>query len=171
MRHPLNVVAALAAIALAPVATLAAPDTAPQATPVQIDRCRLEYTPGGGGFGLLGVAGALTKSSGQLKIKFTNESDKPASIIRFAVDLDGKDASIRDVGTFAPGVTVDHGFKDFAGTTGWVFGRQAQPTCHVTYVKFADGSTWESATATAAAPAAASPNTTAADANASATAK
>lgn len=132
MRH-------LAIVLLGAVSTVGATPAAAVATPspVQIDNCRLEYTPGGDGIMM------LAKTSGRLKIKFTNESEKRASVIRFAVNLDGKEASIRDVGTFAPGVTVDHGFKDFAGNVGFVFGRQAQPKCHVTYVKFADGTAWQ----------------------------
>jgi len=95
-----------------------------------------------GGRGVLGALGALSKSTGQLKITVTNGIAREVTVDRFAVDLEGKVASIRDVGKFAPGITVDHGFKDFAGSTQFVFSRQLHPTCRVSYVKFADGSAW-----------------------------
>lgn len=107
-------------------------------SPVQIDNCRLEYNTGGG-FGLIGL---LVKSTGQLKIKFTNEGGKQITTVRFRVNLDSQTLSVRDVGKFSPSVTVDHGFKDYAGTMSFVFSRQPQPKCHVTFVKFADGSVW-----------------------------
>lgn len=110
---------------------------APHVAPIQIDNCRLDYNVGGDSW-----LGALGKSTGALMIKFTNESEKQIDIARFAVDLDGKTASIRDVGKFAPGITVDHKFKDFAGKMQWVFSRQPQPKCRVTYAKFADGTVW-----------------------------
>jgi hypothetical protein len=129
--------AAMAQTSVTATATVTPP------SPVQIDLCRLDYNTGGaGGLGLLGALSAMSKSTGQLKIKFTNESEREVSVVRFAVDLEGKAASIRDVGKFAPGVTVDHGFKDFAGSTQWVFSRQQHPTCHVSYVKFSDGTAW-----------------------------
>jgi hypothetical protein len=131
-----------AAPALAePAADAKAPAVA-QPSPVQIDLCRLDYNTGAGGFGAFGLIGALAKSTGQLKIKFTNEDTREILIVRFGVDLEGKTASIRDVGKFGPGVTVDHGFKDYAGTTQFVFSRQPHPVCHVTYVKYADGTAW-----------------------------
>lgn len=113
--------------------------------PVQIDSCRLEYVVGGGA-GLVGLLGALSKSTGPLIIKFTNESDKKIVVVRFAVDVSGQQASVRDVGTFSPGVTINHYFKDFAGKTQFVFSRQPQPTCHLSFAKFADGALWGAAT-------------------------
>ncbi|HEY1729655.1 MAG TPA: hypothetical protein VGG22_14860 [Candidatus Baltobacteraceae bacterium] len=106
-----------------------------QLAPVHIITCRLDYQVGGM-FGLLG------KNSGALTISFTNESNKQIDVARFAIDLEGKTASIRDVGKFAPGITVNHNFKDFAGNMQWVFSRQPQPTCQVTFVKFDDGTVW-----------------------------
>jgi hypothetical protein len=106
--------------------------------PIQIDNCRLDYNTGGG-FGLVGM---LVKSTGQLKIKFTNEGDKTISTVRFRVNMDAQTLSVRDVGKFSPNVTVDHGFKDLAGSVSFVFSRQPQPKCHVTFVKYADGSVW-----------------------------
>ena len=105
--------------------------------PIQIDNCRLDYNVGSDSF-----LGAFGKSTGALMIKFTNESNQQIDVARFAVDLDGKTASIRDVGKFAPGITVDHKFKDFAGKVQWVLSRQPQPKCRVTFVKFADGTAW-----------------------------
>ena len=104
-------------------------------SPIQIDNCRLDYQVGG----LLGVLG---KTTGALMIKFTNESDKAIVVARFSVDVDGKDVSVRDVGTFSPGITVDHKFKDYAGNIQFVFSRQPQPKCAVTFVKYADGTIW-----------------------------
>ncbi|HEY1729695.1 MAG TPA: hypothetical protein VGG22_15060 [Candidatus Baltobacteraceae bacterium] len=75
-------------------------------------------------------------------IKFTNESNQEIVLARFAVDIDGKDVSVRDVGKFSPGITVDHRFKDYAGNVQFVFSRQPQPKCAVTFVKYADGTIW-----------------------------
>jgi len=104
-------------------------------SPIQIDNCRLDYEVGG-------LFGVLGKTTGALMIKFTNESDREIILARFAVDIAGKDVSIRDVGKFSPGITVDHKFKDYAGNIQFVFSRQPQPTCAVTFVKYADGTIW-----------------------------
>ena len=106
--------------------------------PVVIDACRLYYHPASNVPGTV----SLTKKTGLLTIKFTNEADKPATTVRFGVDLNGTEASVRDVGSFAPGVTISHDFKDFLGSTQFIISREEQPKCHVAYVKFADGSTW-----------------------------
>ncbi len=110
------------------------------ASPVIVDYCHIDYQQGPNVTASAAIA--LTKSSGPLEIKFTNEGDKTATTIRFGVELEHSTASIRDVGSFAPGITIHHKFRDFSGQTKFIFSSEPQPKCSVQYVKFADGSTW-----------------------------
>lgn len=128
-------------LALLPAAGVA--QTQP-ASPIQIDYCHVAYSTG-----LL-----FTKSADGIQIKFTNEGDKTATLIRFGVTLSGNDASIRDVGEFAPNITVDHRFRDFMGSgMRFMFSHEDQPKCRVTFIKFADGTLWQASESDAAAPA------------------
>lgn len=124
------------ALAAAVVAS-PAPATTPEPSPVIIDTCRAEFV-NYGPFGLI-------KSVGGLQIKFTNEGDKTIEIARFAVVFDKNQLNIRDVGTFSPGVTVDHRFRDLNGQdTKFGFSHEDQPSsCTVFFLKYADGTMWE----------------------------
>lgn len=110
------------------------------AAPVIVDYCHIDYQQGPNVTPSAAIA--LTKKTGQLEIKFTNESDKTATTVRFGVEMEKSTASIRDVGTFSPGITIHHKFNDFSGQTKFIFSSEPQPKCSVQYVKFADGSTW-----------------------------
>lgn len=110
------------------------------ASPVIVDYCHIDYTQGPNVTPSASIS--LTKSSGPLEIKFTNESEKTATIVRFGVVIENETASIRDVGSFAPNITIHHKFHDFSGRTKFIFSSEPQPKCSVQYVKFADGTTW-----------------------------
>lgn len=110
------------------------------ASPIIVDYCHIQYEQGPNVTPSAAVA--LTKKSGPLEIKFTNESEKTANIVRFGIHMEGETASIRDVGSFAPGITIHHKFRDFSGRTKFIFSSEPQPKCSVQYVKFTDGSTW-----------------------------
>src|SRR5581483_12228822 len=73
------------------------------ASPVIVDYCHIDYQQGPNVTPSAAIA--LTKKSGPLEIKFTNESSKTATTIRFGVTMEHSTASIRDVGSFAPGIT------------------------------------------------------------------
>jgi hypothetical protein len=119
---------------------LASVIAAKPASQVIIDYCHIDYQQGPNVTPSAAIA--LTKKSGPLEIKFTNESEKTATTIRFGIHMEGETASIRDVGTFSPGITIHHKFQDFSGRTKFIFSSEPQPKCSVQYVKFADGSTW-----------------------------
>ena len=135
MKHLLLTTGAFAAtLAGAVAATLenAAPP-AKQPAPFVVDSCRAEY-----------AGGWLMKSIAGLRIKFTNEGDKTASIVRIAVLFDKNTLSVRDVGSFAPNVTINHDFRDLNGQN-LKFGlsHEDQPSsCKVQFVKFTDGTMW-----------------------------
>jgi hypothetical protein len=106
---------------------------AAQPAPFVVDSCRAEY-----------AGGWLVKSISGLRIKFTNEGDKAASIVRIAVMFDKNTMSVRDVGSFGPNVTINHVFRDLTGQS-MKFGlsHEDQPSsCKIQFVKFADGTMW-----------------------------
>lgn len=110
------------------------------ASPIQIDYCHITYQQGPNV--VASAAISLTKSSGPLEIKFVNEGDKVATMVRFGVTIGDETAGLRDVGTFSPGITIHHKFQDFSGRTKFIFAHEPQPKCSVQYIKFADGTTW-----------------------------
>jgi len=126
-------------LAAAAIAAIAIPAAA-KSSPVIVDYCHIDYQQGPNVTPSAAIA--LTKKSGPLEIKFTNESSKTATIIRFGVTMEHSTASIRDVGTFSPGITIHHKFHDFAGQTKFIFANEPQPQCTVQYVKFSDDTTW-----------------------------
>jgi hypothetical protein len=95
-------------------------------------------------------------TSSGMRIGFTNESDKVADLINFEVHSNGATFVIRDVGTFSPGITIDHRFRNGAGQA-FVLPAFIAPhvTCRVASVRFADRSVWPVEPAAAPAPAAA----------------
>lgn len=134
-----------AALAVSSFSTGLADAPVASSNPVQIDYCHLFY-----------ASGLLTKTVGPLQIKFTNEGAKTVTVVRFVADLDGNQANIRDAGSFAPGITIDHKFKDLGGSIHFAFSREPQPKCHVAFVKFDDGSIWSAPEQTPETPAPAS---------------
>ncbi len=91
------------------------------------------------------VAGvSLTSTSSGIRIQFTNESSKPADLINFEVNSNGERFVIRDVGTFSPGIEIDHKYRNGAGQA-FVLPAFIAPnvTCSVASIRFADGTTWQ----------------------------
>lgn len=85
----------------------------------------------------------VASSSSGIKIQFTNESQKTANLINFAVDSNGDSFVIRDVGTFSPGVEITHRYTNGSGQA-FLLPQFVAPkiTCHVQSVTFTDGSVW-----------------------------
>ena len=85
----------------------------------------------------------LTSTSGGIQIEFTNESSATADLVNFAVDSNGSRFVIRDVGTFSPGVSIKHMFRNGAGQA-FVLPALIAPnvTCSVQSVRFTDGTVW-----------------------------
>lgn len=153
----------LALTALVPPA-FAAPVAPPlgAASPVSINNCgpiidknanNAPQTPS--------IAGIpLASTSTGIQIEFTNESSGTADLVNFAVDSNGNRFVIRDVGTFSPGISIKHMFRNGAGQA-FVLPALIAPnvTCSVQSVRFTDGTVWRKGQpVTAASPGSASPN-------------
>lgn len=84
-----------------------------------------------------------SKSSG-IAIEFVNDSTKAADLVNFAVDSNGTQFVIRDVGTFSPGVSIKHTYRNGAGQ-GFILPIFIAPniSCSVSSVKFTDGTVWQ----------------------------
>jgi hypothetical protein len=131
------ILAAILALALADPTSSPAPVVAATPAPASIilDACRAEY---GGDLLLKRIIG--------LRIKFTNEGNKTASVVRVAVNFNGNTLSVRDVGSFAPNVTINHDFRDLTGeATRFGLTHEDQPKCRVQFIKFDDGTIWAEA--------------------------
>jgi len=128
-------------LAASQVAAGAQPAMTPaaDASPVTIDSCgpivdrSLQPT----------ILGDLASQSHGIQIEFVNDSSKTADLVNFAVDSKGERFIIRDVGTFSPGVSIDHQYRNGSGQA-FVLPAFIAPTitCHVASVKFTDGSAW-----------------------------
>lgn len=66
-----------------------------------------------------------------LHVRFSDSAAEPISRVTFTLD-DG--ATISDVGTFSPGVAIDHSLR---------LESAAATSCTVSAVTFADGTTWD----------------------------
>jgi len=135
----------VAALGLAFVALPAYADASPAlsgASPIEIESC------------VAGTTGGLliSQSNGSFKVEFTNEGAVPADMIRFEIDYGGERLFIRDVGHFAPGVTINHIFRRRGGNvvSSPLFG-SAPFTCEVAAVHLTDGTQWTPVGAAAAA--------------------
>jgi hypothetical protein len=76
-------------------------------------------------------------------ITFVNESNRVATLVNFDVNDNGNRFVIRDVGTFSPGVTIDHQYANGRGQS-YILPAFITPRvrCHVASVTFADGTIW-----------------------------
>ena len=85
----------------------------------------------------------LTSTSSGIQIVFTNESQKVANLINFAVTSNNDSFVIRDVGTFSPGIEITHRYRNGEGQS-FVLPQFVAPklSCTVQSVHFADGTTW-----------------------------
>jgi hypothetical protein len=72
----------------------------------------------------------------QLKITFSNTTNKQISSVTFAVrDGSGKVVYVTDAGKFSPGVTIAHNLESPIGESDHL-------GCTISSVAFADGTTW-----------------------------
>ena len=67
-----------------------------------------------------------------LHVRFSDLAAEPISRVTFALD-DGA-TTVNDVGTFSPGITIDHNLR---------LASAAATSCAVSAVTFADGATWD----------------------------
>jgi len=112
------------------------------APPITINSCAPVVDQSSSGPTVAGIA--LTSSSSGIRIQFTNESPKTADLINFAVDSNGNEFVIRDVGTFSPGVSIDHKYRNGAGQA-FVLPAFIAPSikCAIASIRFTDGSIWK----------------------------
>jgi hypothetical protein len=76
------------------------------------------------------------ETPGVVRIAFQNTTDSDVHEVTFRVnDVAGHRAEVKDVGTFAKGVTIRHEFHVAKVTDG--------ATASVVHVELADGSTWD----------------------------
>ena len=89
----------------------------------------------------MGVPIASTSSG--MAITFVNESQTVATLVNFSVNDNGNHFVIRDVGTFSPGVTINHRYRNGNGQS-YILPAFITPRvrCRVASVTFADGSVW-----------------------------
>ena len=89
-----------------------------------------------------GVNVPVSTSAG-IGIEFVNESKQTATLVNFAVDSNGDQFVIRDVGKFSPGVSIKHQYRNGQGQS-FVLPAFIAPKikCHVASVEFADGTVW-----------------------------
>ncbi len=73
-----------------------------------------------------------------VQIRFRNTSSRTATQVSFDVHNGPHSITVRDHGTFAPNVLIDKTLT----TPTWELHHAEPDACVVTYVKFADGSTW-----------------------------
>lgn len=125
-------------------------------SPVAVNACGPVLT-NGNTQSLFGVPVASTSSG--IKIQFTNESSKTAKLINFAVDSNGTQFVIRDVGTFSPGVEITHRYTNGFGQA-FVLPQFVAPkiSCKVQSVAFTDGSVWRRGQTQASVPSGAQSN-------------
>ena len=109
--------------------------------PVTINSCGPKLQQDQNGPTFMGIPIA-SKSDG-IAIEFVNTSNQVATVVNFAVDSNGSRFVIRDVGTFSPGISIKHSYRNGTGQ-GFVLPAFIAPRvdCHVASVKFADGSIW-----------------------------
>jgi hypothetical protein len=74
-----------------------------------------------------------------LRIVFENKTSVPATEVGFHVGYRGATAFVRDVGTFSPGVSIDHTYSEFVD---YAYLGTEPNACRAAFVKFADGSEW-----------------------------
>ena len=85
----------------------------------------------------------LSQKASGTQITYVNQGHVNASKVTFAVGYRNSDGKylrkVEDVGSFAPGATVDHHFDLYNDVT---FGGKTTTSCSVVHVVFANGKTW-----------------------------
>jgi hypothetical protein len=107
------------------------------AAPVSVQSCRVEMaweSPMS-----RGTPGPLVSG---VAIAFVNHASVTANRVVFAIRYNGRSATIRDDGTFSPGVPIQAQFDTFARTDYW---RREPRVCRVSEVDFTDGTVWRPA--------------------------
>lgn len=106
--------------------------------PVELDECQLTYT---GGLIIGKVSGFIAK--------FTNDTTLTADVVEIQV-LEASGAvmgTIRDVGSFAPGVEITHKYREGEGTVTFTgLFQRARISCNIWVVHFTDGTVWRAQT-------------------------
>lgn len=72
----------------------------------------------------------MSESPYQLRIQFSNDGDQPITRLVIALN-DGR--TVVDVGTFTPGIMIDHTFDIAPGEA---------DSCSIASARFADGTEW-----------------------------
>jgi len=105
---------------------------APSGPPVEIEDCKLAM-----------IGKLLVAKTGKLTIEFTNEGKVVADLLRFRVmwGADGV-AFIRDQGSFAPGITVKHEFRQSEGELVSPLFSHPDLRCFLESAHFIDGTMW-----------------------------
>ena len=105
----------------------------PVTGPIQVQAC---VTGQNGGY-------LVAETNRNFRVTFTNEGTVEADLIQFEIKLGEERLLIRDVGKFAPGVTISHLFKRRGGNvvSSPLFA-PARFQCSVAAVHFSDGSVW-----------------------------
>ena len=138
---------AIAAMVLTSGATASAAGSAP---PVTINSCGpiIDKNQTQNYFGI----NVPVSTSNGIAIEFVNESKETATLVNFAVDSNGDQFVIRDVGKFSPGISIKHQYRKGQGQS-FVLPAFIAPKikCHVASVEFADGTVWRKGQAPAAA--------------------
>ena len=131
---------------LLPLAAVRAAAQTPAAAPVTVNSCGPVLNKAQN----LSLTDILASQSAGIAIEFVNDSTKTADLINFAVDSNGTQFVIRDVGTFSPNVSIKHTYRNGAGQA-FILPAFIAPNvaCTVSSVKFADGSIWRKGDATA----------------------
>lgn len=117
----------------APASAATGPVAMSMAAPVAVTSCRQDVTYIDPSY----YGPRLAEASEN--VSFVNTGAIAATDVDFKVVLDGETQTVRDHGTFAPGVTIDHTFSKLAGTAY----RSSAATCNVVAVRYADGSSWK----------------------------
>jgi hypothetical protein len=137
-RIPLLAAAASAAVYLTaqPAPTLAATSVDQGSSPVAVNACQA-YTMS---------AGKAASRTSTIEIRFRDLGQTPVDAVGFDVNWGAGDVqAIHDVGTFSPGVSVEHKFVHADPNASSPLFPHPPVTCHVESVRFADGSTWNRA--------------------------
>ncbi len=124
----------------APAMPAAAPTpAATPASPVQVESCNVTYN-----------GNVIVGTTGKLVINFTNYGSVSADVVRFHVQYGDQSLFIRDVGTFSPGIEIQHKFSSFEGDMQLspLLTGQKPVICTVAWSHFVNGTIWPPATTT-----------------------
>jgi hypothetical protein len=119
-----------------PAPAMSAPAPTPAATPaspVQVESCNVAYN-----------GNVLVGTTGKLVINFTNYGSVAADVVRFHVQYGDQSLFIRDVGTFSPGIEIQHKFSSFEGDMQLspLLTGQKPVMCTVAWSHFVNGMIW-----------------------------